>query len=265
MIEGEQELLDRARLITEKLQEFAVGGSVVAIHPGPVVTTFEFKPEAGVKYSKITGMTEDLSLALRAESVRIDRMAGRATVGIEVPNRRQETIYPRDLFAADRFQSSPSKLTLALGKDISGEVYTADLERMPHLLIAGATGSGKSVGLNGMIASVLFKATPDDVRFIMIDTKMIELGVYADIPHLLVPVVTNPKHASTALVWACREMESWRAAIASWPRSACATSRSSTSSCRPIRAARWTTPAAAPRSRSRGCRTSSSSSTSWPT
>ncbi len=206
-IEGEQELLDRARLISDKLKEFAVLGTVVAVHPGPVVTTFEFKPEAGIKYSRITAMTDDLSLALRAESVRIDRMSGRATVGIEVPNRRQETIYPRELLASERFRSARSKLTLALGKDISGEVFVADLERMPHLLIAGATGSGKSVGLNGMIASILYKATPADVRFIMIDTKMIELGLYAEIPHLLVPVVTDPKQASTALQWACREME----------------------------------------------------------
>jgi S-DNA-T family DNA segregation ATPase FtsK/SpoIIIE len=207
MIESENELLDRARQITDKLQEFAVLGQVVAIHPGPVVTTFEFKPEAGVKYSKITGMNDDLSLALKAESVRIDRMAGRATVAIEVPNRRQETIFPRDLMSSERFRNSASKLTLALGKDINGDVFTAELERMPHLLIAGATGAGKSVGLNGMIASILYKATPDQVRMIMIDTKMIELGIYAGIPHLLIPVVTDAKHASTALKWACREME----------------------------------------------------------
>ena len=206
-IESEQELLERARQITEKFREFSVDGNVVAIHPGPVVTTFEFKPEAGVKYSKITGMHEDLSLALRAESVRIDRMPGRSTVGIEVPNRRQETIYPRDLFASEKYQHTKSKLPLALGKDISGHVFVAELERMPHLLIAGATGSGKSVGLNGMIASILYKASPLDVRFIMIDTKMIELGVYADIPHLLIPVVTEAKKASNALKWAVREME----------------------------------------------------------
>jgi S-DNA-T family DNA segregation ATPase FtsK/SpoIIIE len=206
-IESEQELLERARLITDKLQEFAVHGEVVAIHPGPVVTTFEFKPEAGVKYSKITSMTDDLSLALKAESVRIDRMAGRSTVGVEVPNRRQETIFPRELLSSNRFRGAVSKLTLALGKDISGEVFTADLDRMPHLLVAGATGAGKSVGINGMIASVLYKARPDEVRFIMIDTKMIELGIYAGIPHLLIPVVTEAKQASTALKWACREME----------------------------------------------------------
>jgi S-DNA-T family DNA segregation ATPase FtsK/SpoIIIE len=207
-IESEQELLERARQITEKFREFSVDGSVVAIHPGPVVTTFEFKPEAGVKYSKITGMTDDLSLALRAESVRIDRMPGRSTVGIEVPNRRQETIYPRDLFASEKFQHAKARLTLALGKDISGSVFVAELERMPHLLIAGATGSGKSVGLNGMITSILYKSSPAEVRFIMIDTKMIELGIYADIPHLLIPVVTEAKKASNALKWAAREMES---------------------------------------------------------
>jgi len=206
-IDDERELLERAQHLTEKFREFAVDGSVVAIHPGPVVTTFEFKPDAGVKYSKITGLVDDLCLALKAESVRIDRLPGRSTVGIEVPNRKQETIFPRELFSSDAFQSSRSKLTMALGKDIGGKVYTAELDRMPHLLIAGATGAGKSVGLNGMIASLLFRATPYDVRFIMIDTKMIELGMYQDIPHLLIPVVTDPKAASTALKWAVREME----------------------------------------------------------
>ncbi|TDI47001.1 MAG: DNA translocase FtsK [Acidobacteria bacterium] len=205
--ESKQTLLERAERITEKLREFAIEGEVVAIHPGPVVTTFEFKPEAGVKYSRITGMTEDLSLALKAESVRIDRLPGRSTVGIEVPNQHQETIYPRDLLSSKNFVESASKLTLALGKDIHGEVYCAELDRMPHLLIAGATGAGKSVSLNGMIVSMLYKATPHDLRFIMIDTKMIELGVYAGIPHLLIPVVTDPKHSSAALQWAVREME----------------------------------------------------------
>jgi S-DNA-T family DNA segregation ATPase FtsK/SpoIIIE len=205
--ESERELLERAQQITEKFREFSINGTVVAIHPGPVVTTFEFKPEAGVKYSKITGMTEDLSLALKAESVRIDRLPGRSTVGIEVPNRHQETIYPRELIDSERFRDTRSKLRLALGKDIHGDVYVAELDRMPHLLIAGATGAGKSVGLNGMIVSMLYTATPQDLRFIMIDTKMIELGIYADIPHLLIPVVTDPKHASAALKWAVREME----------------------------------------------------------
>ena len=205
--EEEKELLERARLMTDKFREFDLSGSVVAIHPGPVVTTFEFKPDAGVKYSKLTGMHDDLGLALKAESVRIDRLPGRSTVGIEVPNRRQETIFPRELIDSERYRASRSKLKLALGKDIHGEVQIAELDRMPHLLIAGATGAGKSVALNGMIVSLLFAATPEDLRFIMIDTKMIELGIYAEIPHLLVPVVTEPKHASAALQWAVREME----------------------------------------------------------
>ncbi len=205
--EEQRALFARAQQLTEKFREFAVEGQVVAIHPGPVVTTFEFKPEAGVKYSKITALVDDLCLALKAESVRIDRMPGRSTVGIEVPNLHQETIYPRELLGSDRFRNTRSKLALALGKEISGEVFVADLDRMPHLLIAGATGAGKSVGLNGMIASILYKATPSDVRFILIDTKLIELGLWADIPHLLVPVVTDPKAASVGLKWAVREME----------------------------------------------------------
>jgi S-DNA-T family DNA segregation ATPase FtsK/SpoIIIE len=206
--EDEKELLERARMMTEKFREFDLSGSVVAIHPGPVVTTFEFKPDAGVKYSKLTGMHDDLGLALKAESVRIDRLPGRSTVGIEVPNRKQETIFPRELLDSERYRASRSKLKLALGKDIHGEVQVAELDRMPHLLIAGATGAGKSVALNGMIVSLLYASTPDDLRFIMIDTKMIELGIYAEIPHLLIPVVTEPKHASAALQWAVREMES---------------------------------------------------------
>jgi S-DNA-T family DNA segregation ATPase FtsK/SpoIIIE len=205
--ENEKDLLARAQLLTDKFREFAVEGKVVAIHPGPVVTTFEFAPEAGVRYSKVVGLVDDLCLGLKAESIRIDRIPGRSTVGIEVPNKHQEVIFPRELMASEKFRHTKSKLTLALGKDIKGDVFTAELERMPHLLIAGATGAGKSVGLNGMITSILYKATPAEVRFIMIDTKMIELGMYAEIPHLLIPVVTDPKHASTALKWAVREME----------------------------------------------------------
>jgi S-DNA-T family DNA segregation ATPase FtsK/SpoIIIE len=206
--EGEEKLLERAKHITEKFNEFSMDGSVVAIHPGPVVTTFEFRPEAGIKYSKITSMTEDLSLALKAESVRVERLAGRSTIGIEVPNLQQEIIFPYELISSKAFRESRSKLTLALGKDIHGEVFTTELDRMPHLLIAGATGAGKSVCLNNMIVSMLYKTTPDELRFIMIDTKMIELGVYTDIPHLLVPVVTDPKKAAVGLQWAVKEMES---------------------------------------------------------
>ena len=203
----ERELMDAAKQLEEKCREFAVEGQVAQIHPGPVVTTFEFKPEAGVKYSKITGLADDLSLAMQAESVLIDRIPGKSTVGIQIPNPNRETISLRELLESDAFQRSPSKLAIALGKTIHGEPYIADLATMPHLLIAGSTGTGKSVGLNAMLTSVLYRATPDDVRMIMIDPKRLELGMYEDIPHLMTPVVVDPKKAANALRWAVREME----------------------------------------------------------
>jgi S-DNA-T family DNA segregation ATPase FtsK/SpoIIIE len=203
----DKELMEMARLITSKFQEFQVAGSVVQIHPGPVVTTFEFKPDAGVKYSKITSLSDDLCLAIQAESARIDRISGKSTVGIEVPNRYRESIALRELLASDKFGSSSGKLTLALGKRIHGEPFITDLARMPHLLIAGATGTGKSVCLNTMVTSILYKASPEEVKFIFIDTKRLELGIYDAIPHLLTPVVTEPKQASNALKWATVEME----------------------------------------------------------
>src|SRR5690606_28238482 len=203
----ERELMEGARLLEDKCREFSVEGSVVQIHPGPVVTTFEFKPEAGVKYSKITGLAEDLCLALQAESIIIDRLPGKSTVGIQVPNRVRETISLREQLESEAYRRSTSKLTLALGKTIHGEPYFADLATMPHLLIAGSTGTGKSVGLNAMLTSILYRATPDDVRLILIDPKRLELGMYEDIPHLLTPVVVDPKQASNALRWAVREME----------------------------------------------------------
>lgn len=203
----EAELMDRARQLAEKCAEFEVHGSITQIHPGPVVTTFEFKPDAGVKYSRITNLVDDLCLGIKAESIRIDRLPGKATVGIEVPNTNRETIHLRELMDSEVFRKSQSKLTLALGKLINGNVYVTDLARMPHLLIAGATGAGKSVALNCMITSILYKATPDDVKFVLIDPKRLELGIYADIPHLLTPIVTDPKEAANALYWATNEME----------------------------------------------------------
>jgi S-DNA-T family DNA segregation ATPase FtsK/SpoIIIE len=203
----ERELMDAARQLEEKCREFAVEGQVAQIHPGPVVTTFEFKPEAGVKYSKITGLADDLCLAMQAESVLIDRIPGKSTVGIQIPNPNREAISLRELLESDAYQRSASKLTLVLGKTIHGEPYLTDLATMPHLLIAGSTGTGKSVGVNAMLTSILYRATPDDVRFILIDPKRLELGMYEEIPHLLTPVVVDPKKAANALRWAVHEME----------------------------------------------------------
>ncbi len=204
---NETDLMERARKIADKCAEFDVRGSVTQIHPGPVVTTFEFKPDAGIKYSKVTSLVDDLCLGIKAESVRIDRIPGKATVGIEVPNRQRELIVLRELIESDAFRKSSSKLTLALGKLINGNPFVTELARMPHLLIAGATGSGKSVALNCMITSILYKSGPEDVRFIFIDPKRLELGLYSEIPHLLTPIVTDPSEAANALRWATNEME----------------------------------------------------------
>jgi DNA segregation ATPase FtsK/SpoIIIE, S-DNA-T family len=203
----ERELMEGARLLEDKCREFSVEGSVVQIHPGPVVTTYELKPDAGVKYSKITGLADDLCLAMQAESVLIDRIPGKSTVGIQIPNPNREQISMRELLESDVYRRSQSKLTLALGKSIHGEPFVADLATMPHLLIAGSTGTGKSVSVNAMLSSILFRATPEDVRLIMVDPKRLELGMYEDIPHLLTPVVVEPKQAANALQWAVREME----------------------------------------------------------
>ncbi|MEX2663401.1 MAG: DNA translocase FtsK 4TM domain-containing protein [Vicinamibacterales bacterium] len=203
----ERELMEGARLLEEKCREFSVEGTVVQIHPGPVVTTYEFKPDAGVKYSKITGLADDLCLAMQAESVLIDRIPGKSTVGIQIPNPNRELISMRELLEADIYKRSVSRLTLAMGKTIHGEAYISDLATMPHLLIAGSTGTGKSVSVNAMLSSILFRATPDDVRLIMVDPKRLELGMYEEIPHLLTPVVVDPKLAANALRWAVREME----------------------------------------------------------
>ena len=203
----EQELKDIAVKVKSKFEEFNVLGSVVQINPGPVVTTFEFKPEAGIKYSRMTTLTEDLCLGLQAESILIERIPGKPTVGIEVPNTRREVISLRQILESDEFQKSASHLTISLGKDINGRIKVAALDTMPHLLIAGSTGAGKSVMINSMIMSILYKATPDEVRLIMIDPKRLELGLYEGIPHLLTPVITDPKKATNALRNAVLEME----------------------------------------------------------
>ena len=203
----ERQLMDRAHLLEEKCREFSVEGSVVQIHPGPVVTTFEFKPDAGVKYSRVTGLADDLCLAMQAESVLIERIPGKSTVGMQIPNAVRDQISLRELLQSEPYNQSSSRLTLALGKTIHGEPVVADLATMPHLLIAGATGTGKSVSLNAMLTSILYRATPEEVRLILIDPKRLELGMYADIPHMLTPVVVDPKQANNALRWAVREME----------------------------------------------------------
>jgi S-DNA-T family DNA segregation ATPase FtsK/SpoIIIE len=203
----EDELRAEAIVLVEKCGEFDVRGAVVQINPGPMVTTYEFKPEAGVKYSRVTGLADDLCLAMRAESILIERMAGKSTVGIQVPNHERETIHLRDVLESETFAKSKARLTIAMGKDINGRIVTADLASMPHVLIAGSTGSGKSVAINAMIMSLLFRTTPAQVRLILVDPKRVELGMYEGIPHLFTPIITEPKLAANALRNAVREME----------------------------------------------------------
>ena len=203
----EDALREEASVLEKKCAEFGVDGRVTQINPGPVVTTFEFKPEAGVKVARITGLADDLCLAMAAESILIERMAGKSTVGIQVPNMDRETIWLRDVVECESFAQSKSKLAIALGKDINGRIVTADLASMPHVLIAGSTGSGKSVAINAMIMSVLFKSTPEQVRMILVDPKRVELGMYEGIPHLFTPIITEAKLAANALRNAVREME----------------------------------------------------------
>ena len=197
-----------ARVLEQKLGDFGVAGRVVEVQPGPVVTMYKLEPGSGIKVSQIVNLADDLSMALRAATVRIQApVPGEAVVGIEVPNRKREKIYLREILEAEEFGAAQSHLTIALGKDIAGRPAAADLATMPHLLIAGATGTGKSVSIHTMISSILFSATADDVRFILIDPKMLELSVYEGIPHLLVPVVVDPEKAAAALLWATQEME----------------------------------------------------------
>jgi DNA segregation ATPase FtsK/SpoIIIE, S-DNA-T family len=203
----EDELKVRARAIEDKCLEFDVEGRVTQINPGPVVTTFEFKPEAGIKYSRIIGLTEDLCLALQAESILIERIPGKSTIGIEVPNINRTTIALREIIESPEFLNSPSKLTLAMGRDLHGRIRVTDLTAMPHLLIAGSTGTGKSVFINSLLMSILYKASPDEVKLVLVDPKRLELSLYENIPHLLAPVVTDPKIASNVLRNATKEME----------------------------------------------------------
>lgn len=212
----EEEFFSVAQELTEKSSEFNVTGRVMHICQGPVVTTYEFKPDPGVKYSRITGLADDLCLALKAESIRIDRIPGKAYVGIEVPNQKRETIFLREVIESKKFKDSASLLSIALGKSIDGLNYVADLTKMPHLLMAGQTGAGKSVGINSLIVSILYKAKPDEVKLIMVDPKQVELGVYADIPHLATPIIKDPKRASVALKWAVGQMEKRYKDLAAW-------------------------------------------------
>jgi len=212
--EAEQFKIDKETLhansliLRKKLADFGVEGEVVAVRPGPVITMYEFKPAPGVKVRRIVLLADDLAMALRAVSVRIlAPIPGESVVGIEIPNPHRETVYLRQVIESDNYRGIDSKVTLALGKDIGGTPFATDLATMPHLLVAGATGTGKSVSINAMILSILFKSSPQDVKFIMVDPKMLELTVYEDIPHQLVPVVTDPKKAASALFWAMDEMD----------------------------------------------------------
>ncbi len=197
-----------SKKLEQKLKNFGVSGTVVGISPGPVVTTYEYSPAPGIKINKIAGLADDLALGLKAQSVRVvGSIPGKAALGIEIPNTDRQVVYIRDMLASEVYRQSSSKLSIALGLDVVGNTALADLSKMPHLLIAGATGAGKSVAINTIIASILFNATPEEVRILMVDPKRIELSGYEGIPHLLHPVVVEPKLASRALIWAVREME----------------------------------------------------------
>jgi S-DNA-T family DNA segregation ATPase FtsK/SpoIIIE len=203
-----EELQDNAEILRRKLADFEVDGRIVQVSPGPIITSYEFEPAAGVKVSQVVNLADDLALALKAASVRImGPIPGRGTVAVEVPNDEWATVYLREIFVSAEFAESKGKLPLALGKDVNGMPVVADLTAMPHLLVAGATGSGKSVGLNSMICSILYKATPADVRFLMVDPKRLELSVYEGIPHLLSPVVTDAKEAAARLRWIVGKMD----------------------------------------------------------
>jgi len=204
---GREELLQGSALLEKKLRDFGIQGKVIQVHAGPVVTMYEFEPAPGVKIHRVVSLAEDLSLALKASSVRIAPVPGKSALGIEVPNRQREAVNLREIISSEEFGKSSSLLTLALGKDIYGNSIVANLSRMPHLLVAGATGAGKSVCLNAMVTSILYKASPRDVKFLLIDPKLLELSAYEGIPHLISPVITGPKAASESLKKMVFEME----------------------------------------------------------
>jgi len=204
---SKEELLSNSALLESKLADFDVEGKITHVHPGPIVTLYEFEPAPGVKINRVVSLADDLTLALKAQSLRVSPIPGKAAIGIEVPNKQREVVSLREIVSSDNFRKSYSKLTLALGKDIFGNPIVADLSRMPHLLVAGATGAGKSVSINSMVMSMLFKASPSEVKMLMIDPKLLELSTYEDIPHLISPVITNPKKASEALRKMVFEME----------------------------------------------------------
>ncbi len=201
------ELEEKKQELSQRLQEFKINGEIAEFTPGPVITTFEFVPDIGVKVKDVSALTEDLALVVKAQYVRIERILGKKAIGIEIPNKKRETIHLRELLETPQYKQSSSPLTLALGKTASGDIFISDLKEMPHLLIAGATGSGKSVAIHSIILSILYKSSPKAVKFILIDPKRIELAAYNSLPHLLTPVVVNPKLAKNALDWAVFEME----------------------------------------------------------
>jgi len=204
---SDEALEENARMLEAVLSDFGVKGRIMAVRPGPVVTLYEFEPAAGVKSSRVISLSDDVARSMSAVAARIATIPGRNVIGIELPNQSRETVYLREMFSSAEYEKARAPLTLALGKSIGGEPVMADLAKMPHLLIAGTTGSGKSVGLNTMILSLLYRMPPEHCRLIMIDPKMLELSVYDGIPHLLAPVVTEPRKAIVALKWAVREME----------------------------------------------------------
>jgi S-DNA-T family DNA segregation ATPase FtsK/SpoIIIE len=204
---SKEDLLSDSSLIEKKLEDFGVEGKITQVHPGPIVTMYEFEPAPGIKINRIVSLSDDLALALKAQSVRVSPIPGKAVIGIEVPNRQRDTVFLREILSSEIFQKSKSKLTLGLGKDISGSPVIADLWKMPHLLVAGATGAGKSVSINSMVMSILYKATPSEVKMLMVDPKLLELSAYEEIPHLISPVITNPKEAADSLKKMVIEME----------------------------------------------------------